>query len=454
MRDLRDSNRREVQLDTISGILIVSQLIVVGLLLYFLSVRGVELPETMPLAGYIPQVLLGGFVIMVLLYLTDQRRRLRAKVSDAVAQTERARAELAETVGWLQFSHEAASRLGSQGIQGGLRSVLGAAAEMYHADAAAVIGEEEEYAFIAPGVPSADAERALSHVALTAAGQAAPLHIQVMGKEAGQSIAVPLRVAGDLRYILCIWRREGGFEAKELDSLGLMGRMIELEIEREESLDDANAQLEGTLRVLQYLVADKRPDYARHSAGVADLAAAIGQKLGLRPASRKDLRLAGLIHDVGMMNLPRDVADSRRPLTPEEILLVRQHPRVGAEIAEAANFDQVVQDAIAGHHERMDGSGYPQGQQGHEIPLEARILAVCEVFDSMAHRSYHGGDSDLHTALAELRTNAGTLYDRAVVTALLEVVDIEDVVSMDSIASELNTNLESAQVGLHQTPAT
>lgn len=453
MRDLRDSNRREVQLDTISGILIVSMLIVVGLLLYFLSVKGVALPGNVPLTGYIPQVLLGGFIILVLLYLTDQRRRLRAKVGEAVAQTERARAELAETVGWLQFSHEAASRLGSQGIQGGLRSVLGGAAELFHADAAAVMGEEEEYTFIAPGVPSADAERALSHVALAAAGQAAPLHIQVMGKEAGQSIAVPLRVAGDLRYVLCIWRREGGFDAEQLDALGLMGRMIELEIEREESLDVAHAQLEGTLRVLQYLVADKRPDYARHSAGVADLAAAIGQKLGLRPASRKDLRLAGLIHDVGMMSLPRDVADARRPLTPDEVLLVRQHPSIGAEIAGAANFDQVVQDAVAGHHERMDGSGYPQGQQGHEIPLEARILAVCEVFDSMAHRSYHGGESSLHAALAELRTNAGTLYDRAVVTALIEVVDVEDAVNMDNVTSEVTVDRKSEQVGLHHAQA-
>jgi hypothetical protein len=69
---------------------------------------------------------------------------------------------------------------------------------------------------------------------------------------------------------------------------------------------------------------------------------------------------------------------------------VNRHSAIGAEIAKAANFDVVVQEAIAGHHERMDGSGYPMGASGARIPLEARIIAVCEVFDSMTHRTYHG----------------------------------------------------------------
>jgi putative nucleotidyltransferase with HDIG domain len=453
MSDLRETNRREVQLDAISGVLIVSMLAVVSLLLYFLSAKGVKLPETVPLAGFVPQILLGGFIILVLLYLTDQRRRLRAEVSQAVAETEAARAELDETVSWLRFSHEAASRLGSEGVAGGLKAVLAEAAELFQADAAAVLGEDEEYTFIAPDAPVAEAERALTHVALVAAGQAAPLHIQSLGTEAGQAIAVPLRVAGDLRYIMCIWRREREFEAEQLDALGLMGRMVELAIEREESLAEAQAQLEGTLRVLQYLVADKRPDYSRHAVGVADLAAAIGQKLGLRPSTRKDLRLAGLIHDVGMMSLPRDVADARRPLTAEEMLLVRQHSRIGAEIAKAANFDPAVQDAVAGHHERTDGSGYPLGARGNEIPLEARILAVCEVFDSMTHRSYHGGESGLKAALAELTDNSGTLYDRTVVSALLEVVKVDAAEVAEDAPQATTIDFPAEQFGLAHTPA-
>ena len=238
----------------------------------------------------------------------------------------------------------------------------------------------------------------------------------------GYAIAVPLRVQDDLRYVLCMWRRDADFTAEQLDALGLMGRMVELAIEREESLVEAQQQLEGTLRVLQHLVSDKRPDYSRHAVGVAELSAAIGQRLGMRPQARRDLRLAGLVHDVGMMSLPQEVGDADMPLTAEETMVVRQHPRIGAEIAKAANFDIIVQDAIRGHHERMDGSGYPDGARGNRIPLEARILAVCEVYDSMTHRTYHGIGKTPEQAISEMTRGAGVLYDTQVVGALLEVL--------------------------------
>lgn len=426
MKDLRATNRRELQLDAISTLLIVSMLVVVGLLLYALSTTGVLMPEWSPLANYAPRILLGGFVLLVVLYLWDQRRRLREEVARAWAEAETAQTELDATCSWLEFSHQAASRLGSEGVEEGMRVVLSEAAELFCADAAAVLGEEDEYTFVAEGAPLREAERALTHVALTAAGRPTPLHIQSLGTESGQAIAVPLRVGGDLRYVLCIWRRQKEFTAEELDALGLMGRMVELAIEREESLSEAQQQLEGTLRVLQYLVADKRPDYSRHAVGVAELAAAIGQHMGLRAQTRQDLRLAGLIHDVGMMSLPSEVGDASAPLSAEETLVVQQHPRIGAEIARAANFDETVQNAILGHHERMNGSGYPSGASGNMPTLEGRILAVCEVFDSMTHRTYHGVSKTPEEAIKELSEDAGTLYDRQVVAALLGVLGEEN----------------------------
>ena len=397
-------------------------LAVVGLLLYLLSESSIQMPDWFPLSNYVPQLLLGGFVLLVVLYLWDQRRHLRDEVADAWCATEAARTELAATCSWLEFSHEAASRLGAEGVEAGLRKVLEDAASLFAADAAAVLGEDDEYSFIAEGAPAGEAERALTHVALVAAGRPTPLHIQSLGTEEGHAIAVPLRVRDELRYVLCIWRRAEEFTVEQLDALGLMGRMVELAIEREESLRDAQQQLEGTLRVLQYLVADKRPDYSRHAVGVAELAAEIGHRLGLRPQARQDLRLSGLIHDVGMMSLPAQVGDADHPLSVEETMVVRQHPRIGAEIALAANFDSVVQEAVHGHHERMDGSGYPRGLRGTNTSLEARILAVCEVFDSMTHRTYHGDTHTSEEALTELTSNAGKLYDQLVVSALLEVL--------------------------------
>jgi len=432
MKDLSAAGRREWQLDAISSLLIVAMMVIVGMLLYLLSNSGVELPQWFPLADYLPRILLGGFVLLVVLYLWDQRRRLRVEVTRAWAEAEATRAELDATCSWLDFSHRAASRLGSSGVQEGMRAVLGEASELFVADAAAVLGEDEEFIYIAPSAPVGEAERALTHVALTAAGRPTPLIIQSLGTEEGHAIAVPLRVQDDLRYVLCIWRRENDFSAEELDALGLMGRMVELAIEREESLAEAQQQLEGTLRVLQYLVSDKRPDYSRHAVGVAELSAAIGQKMGLRPQTRQQLRLAGLIHDVGMMNLPQEVGNADGPLNAEEMLIVRQHPRIGAEIAEAANFDVAVQRAVAGHHERMDGSGYPSAVPAARTTLEARILAVAEVYDSMTHRSYHGSNKSHEQAIAELQSEAGVLYDSGVIHALLEVLGEEASPQADS----------------------
>lgn|GEM_PF-498174 len=422
MPDLRATNRRELQLDAISSLLILAMAAVVGLLLVFISSRGITLPSTIPLSNYLDRILLGAFVLLVVAYLWEQRQRLRAQVDDAIAEVESARAELDATCQYLAFSHQAASRLGDKGVDEAMAMVLEDASAVFKADAAAVLGEENEHIFIAEGAPKVEAERALTHVALVAARKGTPMHIQALGTEEGQAIAVPLRVEGDLRYVLTVWKRTEAFQEDQLDALGLMGRMVELALEREESLRQAQEQLEGTLRVLQYLVADKRPDYSRHAVDVADLAATIGQKLGLAPQMRKDLKLAGLVHDVGMMNLRDEVGDAGHSLTEEEWLVVRQHSRVGSEIAKAANFDATVQSAVAGHHERMDGSGYPLGLRGSEIPIEARIVAVCEVYDSMTHRTYHDSTRNLGDALIELRTGAGTLYDRQVVDALSEIV--------------------------------
>lgn len=437
MSDMRATNRRELQLDAISSLLIVAMTVIVALLLYFLSSSGVALPAAVPLANYVPRILLGAFVLLVVAYLWDQRRRLREEVTAALAEVEYARAELDTTCQYLAFSHEAASKLGSEGVENAMKLVLHDASELFRADAAAVIGEDSEHVFIAENSPVAEAERALTHVALVATGKGTPLHIQSLGTEEGQAIAVPLRVKGELRYVLAVWKRTEPFQPDQLNALGLMGRMVELAIEREESLHEAQEQLEGTLRVLQYLVADKRPDYSRHAVDVAELASAIGQKLGLPPSTRKDLRLAGLVHDVGMMSLRDEVGDAGDALTDEEWLIIRQHSRVGSEIAKAANFDPMVQDAVAGHHERMDGSGYPLGLHGTEIPLVARIIAVCEVYDSMTHRSYHGRHDQTDDAITELTKGSDTLYDAQVVSALREIVGESD--AIDDGSEELPT---------------
>jgi len=420
--ELRTTNRREAQLDTISSLLTVAMGVVVALLLFVLSSRGVDLPLGVPLASYTDRILLGAFVLLVVLYLWEQRRRLRQQVDTAFEQTQKARAELEATCRYLEFSHSAASQLCAEGVGETMRGVLQNAAVLFKADAAAVLGEDDEYLYVAEGASQEAAERALVHAEAMAAGKEYPFYSESSGADTGHAIAVPLRSSGDLRYVLALWKSSEEFGSDQLEALALMGRMVELALEREDSLKEVNDQVQGTLRVLEYLVADKRPDYSRHSQRVAGLADAVGKIVGLSAVQRRDLRVAGLLHDVGLMTLRDGMPDAGSAMTPDEVQVVRKHPMVGGEIAVAANFGPAVREAIEAHHERVDGMGYPLGLKGSRIPLSARVLAVCEAHDSMTNRSYHGSGSAGADVMAELRREAGTVYDGRVVQALGDVL--------------------------------
>jgi putative nucleotidyltransferase with HDIG domain len=433
--ELRASNRREAQLDALSSVLTIAMGVVVALLLFVLSSRGVQLPEGVPLAGYLDRILLGAFVLLVVLYLWDQRRRLRRQVETAFAETQQARAELEATVRYLEFSHSAASQLCAEGVGDSMREVLENAAALFGTDAAAVLGEEDEYVFVAPGSSREDAGRALMRAAAMAAGKDYPFYTGAEGADAGHVIAVPLRSSGDLRYVLALWKHDAEFATDQLEALALMGRMVELGLEREDSLKEVNEQVQGTLRVLEYIVADKRPDYSRHSQRVAGLADAVAKRIGLSALERRDLRVAGLLHDVGLMTLHDGMPDAGTRMTPEEVQIVRKHPMVGGEIAVAANFGPAVREAIEGHHERVDGTGYPLGLKGTHIPLTARIVSACEAYDSMTNRSYNGaGDSEVDV-MAELAREVGSAYDPQVVAALAAVLEAEALADLEAAAT-------------------
>ena len=400
-------------------VLALSLLATIALLIYFVSSSGIALPGSVLLQNSVVRTLLGVLAVLVLYYIADQRRRLRAQIAQATREAVQARDELHATVEWLTFSHKAASLLGEQGVESGLTQVLTEAAELHGADAAGVVGDDFESVVASDGISYEEARHVLKDIAMTAAGNLDPMLIEPPGIESGTAIAVPLTVRGEVRLVLCVWNRDKGFRQVQVDALGLMGRMIELAIEREDLLEQTQSELEGTLSVLQYLVADRRPDYSNHAIRVSDLAGALGQRLGISVHDRKALRLAGLMHDVGIISLPQNFPAANEPLSEEQHLQMQQHPRIGAEIAQAAQFDPAIQEAIACHHERMNGSGYPRHLHGSAISLAGRILAVCEVYDSMCNRSYHGSSHTVQDAIDELRANAGVLYDEDVVNALL-----------------------------------
>ncbi|HOT24374.1 MAG TPA: HD domain-containing phosphohydrolase [Thermoleophilia bacterium] len=168
--------------------------------------------------------------------------------------------------------------------------------------------------------------------------------------------------------------------------------------------------------------AARDPYTAAHERDVAQLAKLVGQRLGLDDERLMGLYIGGLLHDVGKVSVPESLLSRPGALTPEEWALIRTHTGRGSQILGEAELPWPVAEMALHHHERPDGSGYPDGLRGDELGLEVRIIAVCDVVSAMsAHRPYRPAKS-MDVVTAELRNGRGTKYDEQVVDVMLEIL--------------------------------
>ncbi|MFF4173418.1 HD-GYP domain-containing protein [Streptomyces sp. NPDC001744] len=180
---------------------------------------------------------------------------------------------------------------------------------------------------------------------------------------------------------------------------------------------------QATIRALVQAV-DIKDRYTRgHSERVGHASVLIARELGM-PEDRLDVvRFAGILHDVGKLGVPTRVLRKDGPLTPEERRVIELHPEYGHEIVRGIGFLGEARTAILHHHERMDGSGYPYGLRGEQIPEFARMVAVADAFDAMtSHRSYSRA-RPVPVAVAELERCAGTHFDPRMVDAFVRALD-------------------------------
>jgi putative nucleotidyltransferase with HDIG domain len=160
---------------------------------------------------------------------------------------------------------------------------------------------------------------------------------------------------------------------------------------------------------------------AGHSQRVARYAALIAHELGLDPPEVRELKLAAILHDIGNVAVPEAVLRKTGPLSDEEWGILRSHCEVGARLVESTGLEQV-RLAILHHHERVDGSGYPQGLRGAAIPLGARIVAVADAFEAMTKDRPHRAAMPKAAAEQELIDCCDTQFDRRVVDAFLRAL--------------------------------
>jgi putative nucleotidyltransferase with HDIG domain len=164
---------------------------------------------------------------------------------------------------------------------------------------------------------------------------------------------------------------------------------------------------------------------ARHSRVVARYAELTARELNLPEDAIEDVRLAGLLHDVGKSSIPERILAKPGPLSDIEWLEMRRHPWIAVELLEDSGLDEI-REWIYCHHERPDGSGYPRGLSGDDIPFEARILAVADAYEAMTNDRVYRRSIGRWRACEELRCCAGGQFDEVVVEAFLRVVEREE----------------------------
>jgi len=177
--------------------------------------------------------------------------------------------------------------------------------------------------------------------------------------------------------------------------------------------------MEDTMQALARVVEMRDPYTAGHQKRVTELACAIAANMGLSPDNITGLRLAGLIHDIGKIHVPAEILTTPNALSEAEYAIIRTHPELGYEILKPIDLPWPVAEIVHQHHERIDGSGYPQMLKNENLLLESKILAVADVVEAIAsHRPYRPA-LGIDYALDEISKNSCRLYDSQVVDCYL-----------------------------------
>lgn len=238
-------------------------------------------------------------------------------------------------------------------------------------------------------------------------------------------IRVPLLVKGDAIGVLSIGsRRAAAFTYDDLSIVEKLASQLGVALNNARLVSDLSELFIGIVKTLSDAIDAKSPWTRGHSERVTRIALEIGHAMPLNESDLKDLEIAGLLHDIGKLGTYESILDKPGKLTEEETTLMRQHPKKGADILAHIKQMAGIVPGIKSHHEYFDGSGYPDGLKGEDIPKMARILAVADTVDAMsADRPYRKG-KPMEVITAEIRRCSGTQFDPAVVRAFLSKQDI------------------------------
>ena len=231
------------------------------------------------------------------------------------------------------------------------------------------------------------------------------------------AIALPF-TAHEQRLVLNVFsNHENEFDDWTIQGLHAVVYEIEFDLSHVRSVQRLNEALTGTLRALTSMSELRDPYTAGHQRHVAELSVAIALELGEPRRVAEMIGQAAEVHDIGKMSIPAEILTRPGKLNPLEFELMRKHPATGGDIMTESGLPSPIPEVAHQHHERLDGSGYPDGLRADAITRPARIVAVADVVEAMSHHRPYRSSLGIDEALAEIARGAGTLYDADVVNA-------------------------------------
>ena len=240
--------------------------------------------------------------------------------------------------------------------------------------------------------------------------------VATVGPALSEGTSWPLVEGDGIRGRLVLFAGDG-MDDRQLRLLAGLAHQTKLAIESVEHFESLEEAFVSTVASLANALEASDPYASAHSRWVADMTRLVGRELQLEPEALARLEWTALFHDIGKIGIPSGILQKPGPLTEEELEIVRQHPELGEKILEPIDRLADVRSIVRACHERWDGLGYPDGKAGEEIPLEARVVLVCDAFHAMVTDRPYRRRLALGEAARRLRAGAGTQFDPRVVEA-------------------------------------
>jgi putative nucleotidyltransferase with HDIG domain len=266
----------------------------------------------------------------------------------------------------------------------------------------------------------------------------------VIGQRVRSVMCVPLRTTDDILGALYVDSLSGAgrFTEADLELLAAIGNQAGVAMHRVRLMGELETLLLDTIKAIAATI-DARDGYThRHSERVAALTAQLARELGLSDRDRQTAELSALLHDVGKIAVPDSILNKPGKLTAEEFAEMQKHPLHGARILGNIQSPTVkaVLPGVQYHHEKWDGSGYPEGLKGDAIPFLGRLLGVADFYDALTSARAYRGAMTADDAIALVSKGAGTHFDPAVAAALLRIYERGDL-DLDAMPSQIRQML-------------